>query len=281
MTQNSTRYAQTQGIMLLERVVQKFGPIFTIEQIGSLAAELQIARPQLRWLLSALGRSGWLENLKRGTYAVKSPLFGGEISPFAIAAALVEPIAISHWSALAQLGFTAQIPVMVQASTTRKVVTPEMRSGRAYRPRGRATWRAMGVEVEFIQIQPRHFFGHQRIWVSNWHRVAITDPERTALDLMARPDIFGGMRAAIEILEEALPQISLEVLAQYGLQYDTGAVIKRLGWVLEHLGVAPEALTALHNYPVTTYYRLEPQSQPNRRYNARWRIIENLGGANG
>jgi hypothetical protein len=46
--------------------------------------------------------------------------------------------------------------------------------------------------------------------VNRWYQVNITDPERTALDLMVRCDIFGGMRAAIEILESALPQISTE-----------------------------------------------------------------------
>jgi len=72
---------------------------------------------------------------------------------------------------------------------------------------------------EHIYVQPKHFFGHQKIWVNRWYQVNITDPERTALDLMVRCDIFGGMRAAIEILENALPQISTEKLVDYALQY--------------------------------------------------------------
>jgi predicted transcriptional regulator of viral defense system len=273
---NNTRYAQSQGMKLLEAAIQQFGPIFSIEQIGPLASELQISHSQLRWLLSELTRSGWLESIKRGTYAAKSPLFAGEISPFAIAAVLVQPIAISHWSALAQHGFTTQIPVMVQASTPRKVVTPEMRTGQANSPRGRAVWKALGVDVEFIHIQFRHFFGHQQIWVNTWQRVAITDPERTAFDLIARPDIFGGMGAAIEILEEVFPRINPDTLIQYALQYNMGAAIKRLGWALEQLGVPSETLAALQVYPVTTYYYLDPQGPRSSQYTGRWKIIENL-----
>ena len=274
--QNNTHYAQSQGLKLLEVATQKLGPIFTINQLVPLVTEFQIKRTQLRIVISLLARSGWIEMLKNGTYVVKSKLFENEISPFAIAAALVQPVAISHWSALAHHGFTTQIPTMVQASTPHKVLTPEMRAGRTHSPRGRAVWRAMGIEVEFIHVQSRHFFGHQQIWVNTWQQVAITDPERTALDLIIRSDVFGGMGAAFDLFEDILPRINVNKLIQYGLRYDTGAVIKRLGWVLEQLSVAAEILTPLLNYEVKTYYRLDPQNSSKKIYNARWHIIENI-----
>ena len=276
VNQNNNHYSQTQGLKLLEAATKQFGPIFTIKQMVPLADGLQIKRTQLRWLISALARSGWIEMLKNGTYAVKSTLFESEISPFAIAAALVQPIAVSHWSALAQHGFTTQLPTMVQASTPHKVITPEMHTGRADSPRGRAVWRAMGFEIEFIHVQPRHFFGHQQIWVNTWQQVSMTDPERTVLDLIARSDIFGGMSAAFDLLEEVLPRINLNKLIQYGVQYDTGSVIKRLGWILEQLGATGEILDPLQNYGVKAYYRLDPQNPPNEIYNKRWQIIENI-----
>lgn len=276
MIRNNARYAQSQGLKLLEAAVQKFGPIFTIDQIGPLAVESKMSRTQLRWLLSSLARSGWLEMLKRGTYAVKSPLFAGEIAPFAVAAALVQPMAVSHWSALAHHGFTTQLPAMLQASTPRKVITPEMRNGPAHRPRGRAVWKAHGLEIEYIYVQEKHFFGHQPVWVNSWQQVAVTDPERTALDLIARPDVFGGMRAAIEILEETLPRIEISGLVQYALRYNVGAVVKRLGWLLERFGRLAEETAPLQSYPVKTYYRLDTQAAPGQQYNSRWRIIENL-----
>ena len=168
------KYARSQGLHILEAAFQEFGPIFTINQAGS-AAGKKVSRPQLRWYLSALVMSGRLETLKRGTYALKNLAPGTEIHPFAIAMALVQPAAISHWSALARYDFTTQMPKMVQISAPGKVVTPEMRLGEAYQPRGRAVWKAMGVEVEIIHIRPYHFFGHQKIWVDSWHQVTITD----------------------------------------------------------------------------------------------------------
>ena len=80
--------------------------------------------------------AGWVTSY-RGSPAVS---FGPENSRVwrisTDAAALVEPMAISHWSALARYGLTTQIPPMVQASTPRTIVTPEMRAGQAHRPRG-------------------------------------------------------------------------------------------------------------------------------------------------
>jgi predicted transcriptional regulator of viral defense system len=199
-----------------------------------------------------------------------------EIHPFAVAAALVQPYAISHWSALAHHGFITQVPRMVQISAPGKVVTPGMRQGKVYHPRGRAVWKAAGVEVEIIHIQPRVFFGHQKIWVNSWNQVAITDPERTVLDLVARPEVFGGLPAVLDILEEILPRIDLQGLILYGIDYQVGAVIKRLGWCLENLGVAENLLNPLQQFPVRNLTRLDSRSPASTVINEYWQINENL-----
>jgi len=276
MIHQDSRYSQSEGITLVESAAQELGPLFTLEKLRPIAEQQGLSTQHLLKLISMLAAAGRLEILKRGTYAVRSPLFAGDIPPFAVAAALVQPMAVSHWSALAQHGFTPQLPAMVQASTPRKVVTPEMRTGQAHRPRGRAVWKAMGVEVEYLHVPEKKFFGHQKVWVNNWQQVAVTDPERTALDLVARPDVFGGMSAAIEILENTLPHIEVPRLVQYALRYNVGAVIKRMGWVLEHCGADPDDMVPLQSFPVKTYYRLDPQRPASQMYNSRWRIIENL-----
>jgi len=276
MNRPDSHYSQSEGMKLVESAAQELGPVFTLEMLKPLAERQGLSTKHLLKLISMLDTAGRIEILKRGTYAVKTPLYAGEIPPFAVAAALVQPMAISHWSALAQHGFTTQLPVMVQASTPRKVITPEMRNGEANRPRGRAVWKALGVEIEYIHVQEKQFFGHQQIWVNNWQQVSVTDPERTALDLIARPDVFGGMSAAIEILEEVLPRIEVPGLVQYALRYNVGAVAKRLGWLLERFGVSADKIAPLQSFPVKTYYRLDPQAPVGRQYNSRWHIIENL-----
>jgi predicted transcriptional regulator of viral defense system len=272
------QYAQTQGVILLQRVVSAVGPIFAIAEAQAQAEALGISPARVRWILGRLAHGGTLgvARLKRGVYAVQSPLLSAELHPYAIAAALTGPMAISHWSALAHHGLTAQIPPMVQASTPRCVVTPEMREGQAYRPRGRATWRVLGLEFEFIVVGEKRFFGFQQEWVSQWHRVAITDPERTVLDMVASPRVFGTLGTGLETLEAHLGRLDLDKLVGYALRYDVGAVVKRLGWMLEALGVPESTTGPLHAYPVRSYYSLDPTRPPGGTPVPRWRVRNNL-----
>ena len=103
------QYAQTHGVLLLERVVSAVGPIFTIAEAQAHAETLGIGAARVRWLLSRLAGARWIARLKQGVYAAQSPPLGAELHPFAIAAALAEPMAVSHWSALAHHGLTTQI----------------------------------------------------------------------------------------------------------------------------------------------------------------------------
>lgn len=274
------QYGRSQGLELLERLAAETGPIFTTEDAIGAGAALGLARPAVNGLLAQLAQGPWLARLKRGVYVVQSPLLSTELHPFALAAALVQPCAISHWSALAFHGMTTQIPTMIQASTPRAVVTPEMRNGSAYRPRGRAVWRALDLEFEFITVQPAHFFGLQHEWLTQWQRVALTDRERTLLDVMAHPHVFGGMGASIELLEANWPAVDGEMLVSYALHYDVGATIKRLGYWLERFGAPADLLQPLVEYSVAGYIPLDSASPARGETDSRWRIRANLAGGN-
>lgn len=269
-------YAKTQGTHLLEAILEEVGPIFKVDQVRSIAADQGLNSQDLRWTLHSLFKSGWIARLKRGVYAVNSSLFPEELNPFALASALVEPMAISHWSALAHHGLTTQIPPMVQAMTPKKVVTPEMRSGAALRPRGRAVWEVLDIEVEFIYIEQTRFFGFQQEWVSRWDRVSITDRERTFLDMVARPDVFGGLELSLATFEEHGNEFDLEKLVSYAIRYDMGSVIKRLGWILNQMGVKAETIRPLQEYQVQTYYPLDPGRPRSGSSDSRWQVTNNL-----
>ena len=277
MEHNEPRPLQSKGLMLLEAAVKEYGPLFTLEQIKPIADTQKLSTSHLGNILSTLADAGWIEILKRGTYLVKSPLYSDKVPPYAIAAALIQPVAISHWSACSHHGFTTQNPVMIQAITPTKVITPEMRTGKAHKPRGRAVWTVAGHEFEFIHISPNLFWGFQKLWVNSWQQVNITDRERTALDLIARPDIFGGISAAIEILENAIALINVDQLVEYALKYDVSSVIKRLGWSLENLGYTGNNLDRLRDYPVKRYYLLDPGLEETSKIkNSHWHLYENI-----
>jgi predicted transcriptional regulator of viral defense system len=265
-----------QGLDLIKRVALELGPIFSVEQARPAAEDLGLSESQLRWTLSDLAHNGWLVRLKRGLYAAQSPLSGSDLHPFAVAAALVQPSAISHWSALAHHGLTTQIPPMVQASTTRRVVTPEMRQGKAHRPREHAVWAVLNWEYEFITVRPKSWFGFQQEWVSQWHRVSITDPERTILDMFAHPSVFGSIRTGMEALERSIESLDLDRLIRYALQYEVGALIRRLGWTLETLGVPDSVVEPLREFPVSNVCLLDPAGPASGPIMPNWQVRYNL-----
>lgn len=101
----------SQSMYLLQKLSQKSKPIFTLNEAARIAQSESIQLSQLRRILSNLSKKGWVIRLRRGLYAgVGSLPNQAHINSFAIATHLVEPSAVSHWSALQYHGLTEQIP---------------------------------------------------------------------------------------------------------------------------------------------------------------------------
>ncbi len=83
----AVRYGRAQGVALLEQVVAETGPLFTSADAVRIGASLGLARPDVNGLLAQLAQGQWLARLKRGVYAVQSPLLSTDLHPFALAAA--------------------------------------------------------------------------------------------------------------------------------------------------------------------------------------------------
>ncbi|EKD92163.1 MAG: hypothetical protein ACD_29C00144G0001, partial [uncultured bacterium] len=94
---------------------------------------------------------------------------------------------ISHWSALQYHGLTEQIPRIVTASTTNKIVTPSMRERKSHNHKKKHAWEINGVRYEYMTIQEKNFFGYEKIWPEEDLYALITDTERTILDLFIYP----------------------------------------------------------------------------------------------
>lgn len=241
-----------------------------------MANTLGMQQRALPGLLHSLAASGWVRRLRNGLYAVDETHRGGPAPhPFAIATALVQPAAISHWSALAYHGLTEQVPRMVTASTTKDVVTPRMRSG--HRDSDPASvWEIDGLAIRYFRVQPAHFWGFDEVWVDEFSRVRITDRERTILDGFLAPEVFGSIAEIMGALEEHLTEIEVPRLVTYALRYGQAATVKRLGYVLEALGVPAQVLRPLRDAPIHGYRLLDPQGPDEGRNTAAWHLRLNL-----
>jgi len=277
-TDGSRSYGESAGVMLARALADAGRYVFTVDDAVA-AAPPGTSRARVCRLLKALSDAGWLLRLRRGLYAGTGRLPGGiDLPPFVVATALVTPSAISHWSALAHHGFTDQVPVIVTASTPRKVVTPGMRHGA--QAAERCTWTAADISIRYITIvEERYRLGLESVWLDEHFRVRMTDRERTVLDLFAMPRVFGGVATGLNVLEHAADDLDVGRLVGYGVRYGVVAVAKRLGWALTATGVAEGDLAPLLAMPASSAVPLDPGMPRRGRHDRHWMVIENLGGA--
>jgi predicted transcriptional regulator of viral defense system len=255
--------------------------IFTMKEIAPVAQMRDIQHPQLKKILSNFIRRGWIIRLHRGLYASVGSLFPdlSYTHPFAIAVHLVKPAAISHWSALNYHGLTEQIPNIVTAITTKKVVTPSMRLKNSQSQQTKHSWEIAGIQYEYITVKPENFNrGIENIWINERYLVPITDKERTLLDVFIYSKMFGGIGEALNILQHSLSEIDVKKLVQYATEYGKKSTIKRLGWGLEYFGISSKYLKPLLNEPASYYSLLDQAGEAKGPCDKHWMIQNNLKG---
>ena len=269
-------YGNTKGLNLLQVLADQSLFIFTVGEAKTAAAKMGISDNYLSQVLSHLSQAGWIIRLRRGLYAGTGSLPGGvQVHPFAIATRLVEPSAISHWSAMSHHGFTDQIPHIVTAFTPQKVVTPTMRESQGKKA-GKHAWDVWGTRYEYVTVIPDHFFGIEGVWVDERFRIPITDKERTILETFVSPRLFGGIGEALSTLREHIQGVKLENLVEYAIRYGKASPAKRLGWALERLEVPAGFLDDLEKIPIKGFRLLDPTRPRRGPYDKRWMIQNNL-----
>lgn len=179
--------------------------------------------------------------------------------------ALSTPAAVSHWSALSVHGLTEQLPQEVVILTTDQAVPA----------RGRPTERLaiMGIRFRFCRVKSELFFGTETVW-RNESRIVVTDPERTLLDGLLRPQLCGDFGVVFQAFESHLHALDEARIVGYAKRLGVSCV-KRLGWVLEQLG---RPIAELASEPIRGYRPLDPSGPRRGRCNSRWHVIENLPG---
>lgn len=269
--------AESQGIRLLRQLFLHGKHIFGMKDVITAATVEKIPHNQLRKILSTLAKHGRISRLRRGLYTtIAMPSVADTIHPFVIATHLIQPSAISHWSALQHHGLTEQIPQIITASTPTKVVTPSMRKKEVQDLKLKHIWQIADIRYEYINIKQKNFFGIEKIWLDENSPVPITDKERTLLDVFIYPKMFGGMGEALGILENSLSTIDIKKLTNYAIQYNKKSLIKRLGWALEYFNVPTKQFKLLLNAPISYFCRLDPSAPATGPCDKRWMIQNNL-----
>jgi predicted transcriptional regulator of viral defense system len=272
-----TDYGQTGGLEILGELVDSGRPIFTSEEAQGAGKVRHLDPARTNVLLALMADAGLIRRLKRGLYAVTGKLPGIRAPhDFAIATAMFTPSAISHASALNFHGLSEQAPQAVTCMTTKKIMTPTMRSKRRSPGDAPRTWVVDDLRIIFFSVSPARFIGIEQVWVDSDNRVPITDKERTVLEMFLSPRAFGGMAEAVSVLDEHRKDLDLEKLARYAVEVKVAVTAKRLGWALEAGGATRSILNRLRAVPAKGVQRLDPARPAQGPVIREWMLQDNF-----
>jgi predicted transcriptional regulator of viral defense system len=232
-----------------------------VEEITSLQAK------SARNFAASLVQRGVATRLKPGLFILVPFELGHERdylgSPYVIAGALAgsADYFVSHASAMDIHRMLTQPQLVVYAT-----------SSRAIRPRD-----VLGTEFRFVRSKPEHLFGSAEHWVTKTEKVRVSDLERTIIDGLKHSEYCGGFTEVSKGFWMRRDDIDCNRVVEYALRLDVGAVIRRLGFLLETFEVdAPRELERLQKSLTATYAVLDPMLPDEGRFTARWRLRLNV-----
>ena len=127
-------------------------------------------------------------------------------------------------------------------------------SPKATRPRT-----VLGTEFRFVRCKSEDMFGIVELWVTKTERVRVSDIERTVLDGLKQPDHCGRFSEVAKGFWMRQDAISVPRLVDYALRLGVGAVVRRLGFMLETFEVdVPAEIERLRAELTATYAMLDP-----------------------
>lgn len=178
-----------------------------------------------------------------------------------IASYLVETYYVSYWTALDFYGWTEQPSLTVFIASTKLKRPVELK----------------GTTFKFVKLPPERFFGFDEQWVVN-QKVKIADREKTIVDCLGHPRYCSEMVEVAMGLWNGRKGINFETVLHYSLRMKNGAVIKRLGYLMDALEIEKPAfrkkLKRLIGYG---YLSLDPGGKAGGSHvNKEWRVRVNV-----
>lgn len=132
------------------------------------------------------------------------------------------------------------------------------------------------VTFQFIYHNEKHFFGSKQIWIDNFNKVLCSDLEKTIIDCLFKPEYAGGIVEVAKAIYISKENINYNSLLDYAKKFDSQAVIKRMGFLLEMLNIKQEIISDLQKLKSASYVILDTELPRAGKRNSRWGIQQNL-----
>ena len=132
------------------------------------------------------------------------------------------------------------------------------------------------IEFQFIYHNVRHFFGAKKVWIDNYNKVWCSDLEKTFIDCLFKPHYAGGIVEVAKAIAMSKDIIDFDKLFEYIKRFDSQAVVKRLGFILETLDLDLAIIDKLQMQKTPSYVLLDTELPKVGKMISRWSIQQNL-----
>ncbi len=221
----------------------------------------------VRELLSDMTKRGLLMRLKEGVYCIIPYEQNAEtFMPdwHLIAEHLVNDAKhyIGYYSALQIHNLITQPSLKEQIVVSKQIRPSEIR--------------IKEVPFQLIYHNDKHFFGSKKIWIDSFNKVMCSDLEKTFIDCLFKPDYAGGIVEVARAIYTSKDKINYNTLLEYAKKFDSQAVIKRLGFLLETLDINTQIIQELQQMKTASYVVLDTELPKAGKRISRWSLQQNL-----
>jgi len=216
----------------------------SIFRIKDLSLLMEISRTKAYNLVKAMKKKGVIKKVGKRAFALR------DTNEFVIASSINYPSYISFWSALSYYGFSDQMPKKIFLATTK--YTKDING------------------FKYATLSKTRYFGYTKI-----DDTVIADKEKAIIDSLLFPKYAGGMKEIEKCLRAAINEINTERLIEYALKMKSKAVLRRLGFVLEHLNYKSKIINKIIKKIGRGYELLDPNLRKKNNLNKRWLLDVN------
>lgn len=139
-----------------------------------------------------------------------------------------------------------------------------------------STLMVKGIPFQFIYHNEAHFFGNKKTWIDSFNKVQCSDLEKTFIDCLFKPQYAGGITEIAKAIHKSKDKIDYPKLLDYAKRFNSQAVIKRLGFLLELLEIENLVIDKLQKLRTNSFVLLEPSYPKEGKTIFRWAIQQNL-----
>ena len=249
---------------LVTTLYERGRPIFTLADAENITG---LKDSSARTLVHKMVGRGVATRLRPGIFQLVPAELGRESeylgNPYVVARELMgrKPYYLSHASALEIHDMVTQPQLVVCVASPKPI---RCRS-------------VLGMEFRFIRCKSEHFFGTTELWVTKQEKITVSDLERTVLDGLRQPEYCGGVTEVAKGLWIRRADVNVPRLIDYALRLNVGAVMRRLGYLLEVYDLGrPAERERLRAHGTGTYSLLDPVIPPQGKHYARWHLRLNV-----